>query len=331
LDDIHWLPEWNSRSHAEFNALLYPILQSERWGNFGELSPRAAQNLGARRHGDLARLFASRCNESISAPHFRRALRGELCCNGNRETLRRTFSRDSVLLWVTASLRAPSPRISGTSVSLQRRTLANFPFSHAPPTRDWLAQIESPALSAKPSPNAHFPPSRIQFFVQELKTATQNGAPLCFDTEFLSEKRYYARLCLFQVLAPLEDGVVEAAIDPFNLDLAPLLALIADESVTKIVHSGSSDLQILWQSFETPPATSSTPRSPQLFWALVIKSVTPIWFAKSPRLISPKRCNTPIGACGPFRMSKSNMPSPMCAICRRFTFISRANSNGAGA
>ncbi|MBW3636415.1 MAG: HRDC domain-containing protein [Armatimonadetes bacterium] len=94
--------------------------------------------------------------------------------------------------------------------------------------------------------------SQLDSFVQDLRAATQKGAPLAFDTEFLSEKRYFARLCLVQVLAPLENGVIEAAIDPFDLDLAPLLALIADESVVKIVHSGSSDLQILWQSFETP-------------------------------------------------------------------------------
>ncbi len=99
----------------------------------------------------------------------------------------------------------------------------------------------------------------LDSFVQKLQIACQNGAPLAFDTEFLSEKRYFARLCLVQVLAPvdggvieggvIEGGVVEAAIDPFGLDLSALFALIADESVTKIVHSGSSDLQILWQSF----------------------------------------------------------------------------------
>ncbi len=94
--------------------------------------------------------------------------------------------------------------------------------------------------------------SQLDSFVTNLRQATQNGAPLTFDTEFLSEKRYYARLCLFQVLAPLEEGVIEAAIDPFDLDLTPLLQLIADETVVKIVHSGSSDLQILWQSFDAP-------------------------------------------------------------------------------
>ncbi len=91
--------------------------------------------------------------------------------------------------------------------------------------------------------------TELDAFVQQLQTATQNGAPLAFDTEFLSEKRYFARLCLVQVLAPVENGVIEAAVDPFGLDLKALFALIADPNIVKIVHSGSSDLQILWQSF----------------------------------------------------------------------------------
>lgn len=91
--------------------------------------------------------------------------------------------------------------------------------------------------------------SELDAFVSQLQSACQGGAPLCFDTEFLSEKRYFARLCLVQVLAPTSNGAIEAAIDPFSLDLKALFALIADPQITKIVHSGSSDLQILWQSF----------------------------------------------------------------------------------
>ena len=87
--------------------------------------------------------------------------------------------------------------------------------------------------------------------VADLTAATAQGAPLAFDTEFLSEKRYYAKLCLVQVLAPVENGVVEGAIDPFGLDLTALAKLIADANIVKLVHSGSADLLILWQLFGT--------------------------------------------------------------------------------
>ena len=93
---------------------------------------------------------------------------------------------------------------------------------------------------------------QLDALVADLTAATAQGAPLAFDTEFLSEKRYYARLCLVQVLAPLANGgVVEGAIDPFNLDLTALAAMISDENIVKLVHSGSADLLILWQLFGT--------------------------------------------------------------------------------
>ena len=92
---------------------------------------------------------------------------------------------------------------------------------------------------------------QLDTLVADLTAATSQGAPLAFDTEFLSEKRYYAKLCLVQVLAPVENGVVEGAVDPFGLDLSALAAMIADPKLVKLVHSGSADLQILWQLFET--------------------------------------------------------------------------------
>ena len=93
---------------------------------------------------------------------------------------------------------------------------------------------------------------QLDALVADLAAATAEGAPLAFDTEFLSEKRYYAKLCLVQVLAPTANGgVIEGAVDPFGLDLTALAAMIADPNIVKIVHSGSADLLILWQLFET--------------------------------------------------------------------------------
>jgi ribonuclease D len=131
--------------------------------------------------------------------------------------------------------------------------------------------------------------TELDSFVAQLKSATQNGAPLAFDTEFLSEKRYYARLCLLQVLAPLEDGVVEAAIDPFNLDLAPLLELIADPKIIKIVHSGSIDLQILWQNagiesknvFDTQIAAAFLGFGHQIGYADLVRKITGVNLSKT--------------------------------------------------
>jgi len=69
------------------------------------------------------------------------------------------------------------------------------------------------------------------------------GQPvLALDTEFLREKTYYAQLCLLQVAA---DGVV-ACVDPLAVDLAPLLDIIYDPAVIKVMHSARQDMEIFF-------------------------------------------------------------------------------------
>ncbi len=69
------------------------------------------------------------------------------------------------------------------------------------------------------------------------------GQPvLALDTEFLREKTYYAQLCLIQVAA--EDVV--ACVDPLAVDLDPLLDIIYDPQVVKVMHSARQDLEILF-------------------------------------------------------------------------------------
>lgn len=94
--------------------------------------------------------------------------------------------------------------------------------------------------------------AQLDAFCAALKDIAVTGVPIAFDTEFVSEKRYFARLCLVQVhmnAVHPQWGVLEAAIDPFEVDLKPLLELLADPTIIKIVHAGSIDLQILWTSF----------------------------------------------------------------------------------
>ncbi|MFN3591177.1 MAG: ribonuclease D [Thermaurantiacus sp.] len=62
------------------------------------------------------------------------------------------------------------------------------------------------------------------------------------DTEFMRENSYYPELCLVQLGTHQE----AAAIDPKapGLDLAPLLDLLADEQVLKVLHAGGQDIEI---------------------------------------------------------------------------------------
>ncbi|WP_035386863.1 ribonuclease D [Ferrimonas senticii] len=67
---------------------------------------------------------------------------------------------------------------------------------------------------------------------------------VAIDTEFVRTRTYYAQLGLIQ----LYDGVNLALIDPLAItDLSPFWQLLADESVVKVLHSGSEDLEIFAQ------------------------------------------------------------------------------------
>lgn len=70
------------------------------------------------------------------------------------------------------------------------------------------------------------------------------GRPvLALDTEFLREKTYHAQLCLLQVAS--EDVV--ACVDPLAInDLNPLLDIIYDPGVIKVMHSARQDMEIFY-------------------------------------------------------------------------------------
>jgi len=65
---------------------------------------------------------------------------------------------------------------------------------------------------------------------------------IAVDTEFMRETTYWPKLCLVQVAA----SDVAANIDPLaeGLDLAPLLALLADPNIEKVFHAARQDVEI---------------------------------------------------------------------------------------
>ncbi|SFI02989.1 ribonuclease D [Bosea sp. OK403] len=87
-----------------------------------------------------------------------------------------------------------------------------------------------------------------------LITTTQDLADACarlathpfvtVDTEFLRETTYYPKLCLIQLASP-DEAVLVDPLAP-GLDLAPFLALMADEAVAKVFHAARQDLEIVW-------------------------------------------------------------------------------------
>jgi len=74
---------------------------------------------------------------------------------------------------------------------------------------------------------------------------------LALDTEFQREKTYYPKLCLLQVATP----EVIACVDTLALDdLGPLLGVIYEPRLTKVMHAASQDLEIFYHLRGVPPA-----------------------------------------------------------------------------
>ncbi len=80
---------------------------------------------------------------------------------------------------------------------------------------------------------------------------------VAIDTEFVSERRYQALLCLAQVAVPdpdAADGVRTEVIDPLGddpPDPAPLARVLADPAVEVVVHAGRQDIAILRRAWDT--------------------------------------------------------------------------------
>ena len=67
---------------------------------------------------------------------------------------------------------------------------------------------------------------------------------VAIDTEFMRDRTYYPRLCLVQVAGESEAVAVDSLAP--GLDLAPLLGLLADEAVLKVMHAARQDLEIFY-------------------------------------------------------------------------------------
>ncbi len=83
-----------------------------------------------------------------------------------------------------------------------------------------------------------------------LATLRADGV-FAYDSEFISERSYHPQLCLVQV----SSRSALALIDPLaGVDMRPFWELLADPAVTKIVHSGASDIEPVLRHLGRPAA-----------------------------------------------------------------------------
>jgi adenylate kinase family enzyme len=141
LDDLHWEPGWIEAPNDVFRQRVSAAVDGESWVADGNYS--VARDLVWSRSDTIVWLdysFARIFWQSIKRT-FRRSVAGESCCNGNRESLRRAFSRDSILLWVVKShfpirrkYQQDLPNLAGTQVVILRSPKA---------AEEWLGEIRT--------------------------------------------------------------------------------------------------------------------------------------------------------------------------------------------
>lgn len=117
-------------------------------------------------------------------------------------------------------------------------------------------------------------PEGLKALCEQLRGQTA----LAVDTEFLREKTYYAQLCLIQIAG---DDVI-ACVDPLALtDLGPLLDILYDPAVTKVMHSARQDLELFFDLrgalprplFDTQLAATLLGYGDQLGYAALVKDM----------------------------------------------------------
>lgn len=92
---------------------------------------------------------------------------------------------------------------------------------------------------------------------EALASLARSSGRLAIDTEFMSERRYQAQLCLAQVAVhdpASPEGVRTALLDPIedpDLDAGPVAEALADPAVEIVVHAGRQDVAILRRSWST--------------------------------------------------------------------------------
>jgi ribonuclease D len=92
--------------------------------------------------------------------------------------------------------------------------------------------------------------------IAELAERAAAGGRIAIDTEFVSERRYQALLCLVQVAVPdpgAEGDVRTEVLDPLegDPDFSPLARVLADPGVEVLMHAGRQDVALLKRTLDT--------------------------------------------------------------------------------
>jgi len=100
LDELHWLPNWQTRDVDDFRARVREKSQMDKWvimGNYSKTRDMTWPYADTFIWIDLPFFTVFR---QLLARSIRRARDKLLICNGNTETWRKLFSSDSIMVWM---------------------------------------------------------------------------------------------------------------------------------------------------------------------------------------------------------------------------------------
>jgi ribonuclease D len=108
-------------------------------------------------------------------------------------------------------------------------------------------------MRTQASPRESGAPLATSEEVAAAASAGRERGRIGIDTEFMSEGRYRAMLCLVQIA--VDDGAEEpriSLIDPLEpVDAAPIAGLLADPAIEVVLHAGRQDVAILRRAWNT--------------------------------------------------------------------------------
>lgn len=114
--------------------------------------------------------------------------------------------------------------------------------------------------------------------------ALANKPWVALDTEFTRERTFYARLGLLQLAT--DDGI--ACVDPLRVNLGPLLDVLFDPRLLKILHAGRQDLEVFYDLrgevlapvFDTQIAAALLGYAEQIGYAALVEAITTVKLPK---------------------------------------------------
>lgn len=117
--------------------------------------------------------------------------------------------------------------------------------AHAEPASDAPETASKLAVSGKPELIQD--QAGVDALVERLRAA----GTFAYDTEFIGEMSYRPQVCLIQVATDDYVGLIDPLAD---VELDAFWGLLADPTLTKIVHAGEQDLEHVWRAIGQAPS-----------------------------------------------------------------------------